>query len=159
MAKDIKITKEGLQKLKDELDYLKVEGRAEIAEKIKVARSFGDLSENAEYDEAKNDQAKLENRINEIEAIIKNHIIIEEQSPRSKTVNLGTTVVVLDIELDEEMEYKIVGTAEADPENGQISDESPIGMSLLGHKEGETVVAETPQGELEFKIVKIIKKK
>lgn len=159
MAKDIKITKEGLQKLKDELDYLKVEGRAEIAEKIKVARSFGDLSENSEYDEAKNDQAKLENRINEIEAIIKNHIIIDEGSTRSKVVNIGTNVVVLDVELGEETEYKIVGTAEADPMGGKISDESPIGAALLGHKEGETVVAETPQGELEFKIVKIIKKK
>ncbi len=159
MAKDIKITKEGLQKLKDELDYLKVEGRAEIAEKIKVARSFGDLSENSEYDEAKNDQAKLENRINEIEAIIKNHIIIDEGTTRSKVVNIGTNVVVLDVELGEETEYKIVGTAEADPMGGKISDESPIGAALLGHKEGETVVAETPQGELEFKIVKIIKKK
>lgn len=159
MAKDIKITKEGLQKLKDELDYLKVEGRAEIAEKIKVARSFGDLSENSEYDEAKNDQAKLENRINEIEAIIKNHIIIDEGTTRSKVVNIGTKVVVLDVELGEETEYKIVGTAEADPMGGKISDESPIGAALLGHKEGETVVAETPQGELEFKIVKIIKKK
>lgn len=159
MAKDIKITKEGLQKLKDELDYLKVEGRAEIAEKIKVARSFGDLSENSEYDEAKNDQAKLENRINEIEAIIKNHIIIDEGTTRSKVVNIGANVVVLDVELGEETEYKIVGTAEADPMGGKISDESPIGAALLGHKEGETVVAETPQGELEFKIVKIIKKK
>ena len=159
MAKDIKITKEGLQKLKDELDYLKVEGRAEIAEKIKVARSFGDLSENSEYDEAKNDQSKLENRINEIEAIIKNHIIIDEGTTRSKVVNIGTNVVVLDVELGEETEYKIVGTAEADPMGGKISDESPIGAALLGHKEGETVVAETPQGELEFKIVKIIKKK
>ena len=159
MAKDIKITKEGLQKLKDELDYLKVEGRAEIAEKIKVARSFGDLSENSEYDEAKNDQAKLENRINEIEAIIKNHIIIDEGTTRSKVVNIGTNVVVLDVELGEETEYKIVGTAEADPMGGKISDESPSGAALLGHKEGETVVAETPQGELEFKIVKIIKKK
>ena len=120
MAKEILITQEGLEDLKNELEYLKVEKRTEIAEKIKIARSFGDLSENSEYDEAKNDQAKLEQRINE---------------------------------------YKIVGTAEADPINGKISDESPIGKALIGHKEGETVVAETPDGELEFTIVKIVKKK
>ena len=159
MAKDILITKEGLDELKAELDYLKAEKRLEIAEKIKIARSFGDLSENSEYDEAKNDQAKLENRINEIETILKHYKIIEEGSTRSKIVNVGTKVKVLDVELDEETEYKIVGSAEADPLNGKISDESPIGMALLGHKEGETVVAATPQGDLEFKIVKIIKKK
>lgn len=159
MAKDILITKEGLDELKAELDYLKAEKRLEIAEKIKIARSFGDLSENSEYDEAKNDQAKLENRINEIETILKHYKIIEEGSTRSKIVNVGTKVKVLDVELDEETEYKIVGSAEADPLNGRISDESPIGMALLGHKEGETVVAATPQGDLEFKIVKIIKKK
>lgn len=159
MAKEILITKEGLEELKAELDYLKVEKRDEIAEKIAVARSFGDLSENAEYDEAKNDQAKIENRINEIETILKHHKIIEAGSARSKIVNIGTTVVVLDVEFDEEQEYKIVGTAEADPMNGKISDESPIGSALIGHKVGETVVANTPQGELEFKIVKIKKGK
>ena len=159
MAKEILITKEGLDELRAELDYLKAEKRLEIAEKIKVARSFGDLSENSEYDEAKNDQAKLENRINEIETILKHYKIIDEGSTRSKIVNVGTKVKVLDVELDEETEYKIVGSAEADPLNGKISDESPIGKALLGHKEGETVVANTPQGDLEFKIVKIIKKK
>lgn len=159
MAKDILITKEGLEELRAELDYLKAEKRLEIAEKIKVARSFGDLSENSEYDEAKNDQAKLENRINEIETILKHYKIIEETSTRSKVVNIGTRVKLLDVELGEETEYKIVGSAEADPMNGKLSDESPIGMALLGHKEGETVVAATPQGDLEFKIVKIIKKK
>ena len=159
MAKEILITKEGLDELKAELDYLKAEKRLEIAEKIKVARSFGDLSENSEYDEAKNDQAKLENRIKEIETILKHYKIIDEGSTRSKIVNVGTKVKVLDVELDEETEYKIVGSAEADPLNGKISDESPIGKALLGHKEGETVVANTPQGDLEFKIVKIIKKK
>ena len=117
------------------------------------------MSENAEYDEAKNDQAKIENRINEIETILKHHKIIEAGSARSKIVNIGTTVVVLDVEFDEEQEYKIVGTAEADPMNGKISDESPIGSALIGHEVGETVVANTPQGELEFKIVKIKKGK
>ncbi len=159
MAKEILITKEGLEELRAELDYLKAEKRLEIAEKIKVARSFGDLSENAEYDEAKNDQAKLENRINEIETILKHHKLIDEPSNRSKIINVGTRVKVLDVEFDEEMEYKIVGAAEADPLNGKISDESPIGSALIGHKEGETVVASTPQGDLEFKIVKIVKKK
>lgn len=159
MAKDVLITREGLEELKAELDYLKAEKRLEIAEKIKVARSFGDLSENSEYDEAKNDQAKLENRINEIETILKHHKIIEETSSRSKVVNVGTRVLLLDVELGEETEYKIVGSAEADPLNGKLSDESPIGVALIGHKEGETVVATTPQGDLEFKIVKIVKKK
>ncbi len=159
MAKEILITQEGLEDLKNELEYLKVEKRTEIAEKIKIARSFGDLSENSEYDEAKNDQAKLEQRINEIESILKHHKIIEETKSRSKIVNIGTRVIVLDVELGEETEYKIVGTAEADPINGKISDESPIGKALIGHKEGETVVAETPKGELEFTIVKIVKKR
>lgn len=157
MAKQILLTKQGLEALQEELDELKVVKRKEIAEKIKVALSFGDLSENSEYDEAKNDQAKIENRINEIEAMLKNAKLIDESAVNDNTVNVGTTFCLLDVECNEETEYKMVGSAEADPMNGKISDESPIGKAVLGHSAGETVVAVTPDGELEFKIVKIIK--
>lgn len=157
MAKQILLTKQGLEALQEELDELKVVKRKEIAEKIKVALSFGDLSENSEYDEAKNDQAKIENRINEIEAMLKNAKLIDESAVNDNTVNVGTTFCLLDVEFNEETEYKMVGSAEADPMNGKISDESPIGKAVLGHSAGETVVAVTPDGELEFKIVKIIK--
>ena len=152
-----KLTQQGLDEFKKELDYLKAEKRNEIAEKIKVARSFGDLSENSEYDEAKNEQAKVEARIAEIENIIKNHEIIELPKANSKIVSIGTKVRILDIEMDEECDYQIVGKAEADPMNGKISDESAVGKAILGHKAGETVIANTPAGELSFKIVKIIK--
>ena len=157
MAKEILITKEGLEELKAELDYLKVEKRDEIAEKIAVARSFGDLSENAEYDEAKNDQAKIENRINEIETILKHHKIIEAGSARSKIVNIGATVVVLDVEFDEEQEYKIVGTAEADPMNGKISDESPVGKALLGRSVNDEVEVDLGGEKVVFKVLSIEK--
>ena len=157
MAKQILLTKQGLEALQEELDELKVVKRKEIAEKIKVALSFGDSSENSEYDEAKNDQAKIENRINEIEAMLKNAKLIDESAVNDNTVNVGTTFCLLDVECNEETEYKMVGSAEADPMNGKISDESPIGKAVLGHSAGETVVAVTPDGELEFKIVKIIK--
>ena len=157
MAKQILLTKQGLEALQEELDELKVVKRKEIAEKIKVALSFGDLSENSEYDEAKNDQAKIENRINEIEAMLKNAKLIDESAVNDNTVNVGTTFCLLDVECNEETEYKMVGSAEADPMNGKISDESPIGKAVLGHSAGETVVAVTPDGELQFKIVKIIK--
>ena len=157
MAKQILLTKQGLEALQEELDDLKVVKRKEIAEKIKVALSFGDLSENSEFDEAKHDQAKIENRINEIEAMLKNAKLIDESAVNDNTVNVGTTFCLLDVECNEETEYKMVGSAEADPMNGKISDESPIGKAVLGHSAGETVVAVTPDGELEFKIVKIIK--
>ncbi|MBQ2391671.1 MAG: transcription elongation factor GreA [Clostridia bacterium] len=157
MAKQILLTKQGLEALQEELDDLKVVKRKEIAEKIKIALSFGDLSENSEYDEAKNDQAKIENRINEIEAMLKNAKLIDESAVNDNTVNVGMTFRLLDVEFNEETEYKMVGSAEADPMNGKISDESPIGKAVLGHSAGETVIAITPDGELQFKIVKIIK--
>lgn len=151
------LTKQGLEAFQKELEYLKTEKRNEIAEKIKVARSFGDLSENSEYDEAKNEQAKMENRIAELEEMLKNVKIIDEGKKSSKEVNTGTKVRILDVEMDEELEYQVVGSSEADPMNGKISDESPVGSALLGHKVGETVVASTPSGELQFKILKILK--
>lgn len=157
MAKAIKLTDEGLKKLQDELETLKTKGRTDIAEKIKVARGYGDLSENSEYDEAKNEQAKIEARILELENMLKNVEIIAEKKSATKTVTIGSKVKVLDVEFDEELEFRVVGSAEADPANGLISDESPVGKALLGAKAGQTVKAETPDGEVDFKIVAISK--
>ena len=136
MAKTIKVTDEGLKKLHDELENLKTVGRADIAEKIKIARGYGDLSENSEYDEAKNEQAKIEARIVEIEAMLKNVEIIKDVKGKSKTVIVGAMVKVLDETEDEECEYRVVGSTEADPRRGLISDESPVGKALLGKRSG-----------------------
>lgn len=157
MAKTIKITDDGLKKLQDELETLKTEGRADIAEKIKVARGYGDLSENSEYDEAKNEQAKIEARIVEIEAMLKNIEIIEDVKGKAKTVVIGVKVKVLDVEYGDESEYRVVGSTEADPRAGKISDESPVGKALLGKKLGDEVIVEAPGGEFKLKIVEISK--
>ncbi len=157
MAKQYKFTEEGFKKLQDELDHLKNVARTEIAEKIKEARSFGDLSENSEYDEAKNEQARIESRITELENMLKNAVILEDDADSGKKVRLGSKVRVLDVELGIEEEFTIVGSAEADPMNGAISDESPVGKAILDAKVGKTVFAETPAGELKYKIVAILK--
>ncbi|MBE6809119.1 MAG: transcription elongation factor GreA [Ruminococcaceae bacterium] len=157
MAKTIKITDDGLKKLQEELETLKTEGRADIAEKIKVARGYGDLSENSEYDEAKNEQAKIEARIVEIEAMLKNVEIIEDVKGKAKTVVIGVTVKVLDMEYGDESEYRVVGSTEADPRSGKISDESPVGRALLGKKLGDEVIVEAPGGEFKIKILEISK--
>lgn len=157
MAKTIKITDDGLKKLQDELENLKTNGRADIAEKIKVARGYGDLSENSEYDEAKNEQAKIEARIVEIEAMLKNVEIIEDIKGKAKTVVIGAKVKVLDEEYDEESVYRVVGSTEADPREGKISDESPVGKALLGKKIGDEVIVDAPSGEFKLKIIEISK--
>ena len=157
MAKTIKITDDGLKKLQEELETLKTEGRADIAEKIKVARGYGDLSENSEYDEAKNEQAKIEARIVEIEAMLKNVEIIEDVKGKAKTVVIGVKVKVLDVEYGDESEYRVVGSTEADSTEGKISDESPMGKALLGKKIGDEVIVEAPGGEFKLKIVEISK--
>ena len=157
MAKNVFLTPEGLKELENELDFLKTEKRTEIAEKIKIALSFGDLSENSEYDEAKNDQAKLEARIAEVEAMLKNAKVIEAHELDKDSIHIGTRFKVLDVEFNEELEYQMVGSAEADPMEGKISDESPLGQALLGKKAGDTVVAETPSGELRFQVIQILK--
>ena len=157
MPKTIKITDEGLKKLKEELETLKTEGRADIAEKIKVARGYGDLSENSEYDEAKNEQAKLEARIVEIEAMLKNVEIIEDIKGKAKTVVIGVKVKVIDEEFGEEEEYRVVGSTEANSREGKISDESPMGKALLGKKIGDEVTVEAPGGEFKVKILEISK--
>ena len=157
MAKTIKITDEGLKKLEEELETLKTEGRADIAEKIRIARGYGDLSENSEYDEAKNEQAKLEARIVEIEAMLKNVEIIEDIKGKAKTVVIGVKVKVMDEEFGEEEEYRVVGSTEANSREGKISDESPMGKALLGKKIGDEVTVEAPGGEFKVKILEISK--
>ena len=157
MAKTIKITDDGLKKLQQELETLKTEGRTDIAEKIKVARGYGDLSENSEYDEAKNEQAKLEARILEIEAMLKNVEIIEDIKGNAKTVVIGCKVKVLDVEFGDEDEYRVVGSTEADSREGKISDESPMGKALLGKKLDDEVTVEAPAGEFKVKILEISK--
>lgn len=156
MTKTTRLTKEGLLKLQNELEYLRTTGRTDIAEKIRVARGYGDLSENSEYDEAKNEQAKIEARIVELEKTLENVEIIEDNVD-TDTVAIGVTVTIYDIEYDEELVYKMVGSAEADPLKGYISDNSPVGKALIGAKVGDEVVAEAPAGELRFKILSISK--
>lgn len=157
MDKKILLTNEGLKKLEEELELLKTVKRKEVAEKIKVALSFGDLSENSEYDEAKNEQAILEAKIIDIEARLKNVTIIDESELLTNTVSIGTKVKVRDLEFDEVCEYKIVGSSEADPINGRISDESPVGKGLLGHEAGEKVDIDTPGGVMAYEIISISK--
>ena len=155
MAKQFILTDDGLKKLEAELDELKTVRRKEIADKIKVALSFGDLSENSEYDEAKNKQGKVENRIAKLEAMLKNAKVIDEDDLSTDTVSIGCKVRLVDMEYNDELEYQLVGSAEADPKVGRISDESPIGSALLGHKSGDTVTVEAPAGEVLFKILSI----
>lgn len=157
MEKQIILTEEGLKNLENELENLKTVKRKEVAEKIKVALSFGDLSENSEYDEAKNEQAIMESRILEIETMLKNVKIIDEHELSTDVVHIGSKVKVKDMKLGETVDYRIVGSSEADPREGRISDESPVGAALLGHKEGQTVKAETPGGVVKYKILEIYK--
>lgn len=156
-SKQIVLTQEGLKKLEDELEYLKTKKRKEVTEKIKHALSFGDLSENSEYDEAKNEQAQVEVRIVQVENMLKNVQLIDEDDIDVTKVSLGTKVKVLDIEFDEEIEYSIVGSTEANVDKNKISDESPVGKALVGASVGDTVNAETPAGTLQFKILEISK--
>lgn len=157
-AKQVILTSEGLEKLEKELEYLKTVKRQEVAAEIKVALGYGDLSENSEYDEAKNKQAQMEIRIVEIETMLKNAKIIDENDISTETVSLGCTVRVLDVEFDEELEYNIVGSTEADPSNGKISDESPVGAALLGKSAGDEVEVPAPVGSIVLKILEIAKK-
>ncbi len=150
------ISREGYKKLEDELQYLKVERRKEIADKIKEARSQGDLSENAEYAAAKEEQGKIEGRIEEIEGLLKTLEVIDEDEIDSKKVNIGLIVKLRDVELGEDVEYKIVGSTEADILNNRISNESPVGAALMGHKRNEIVDVETPSGDfIKYKILSI----
>ena len=155
MAKEIILTDEGLKKLEEELEQLKTVKRKEIAEKIKEALSFGDLSENSEYDEAKNEQAFVEARILQLEATLKNVRVLDDDELNTEIISVGSKVLLKDIEFDEEVEYQIVGSTEADPANGKISDESPVGKALLGKKLGETVTVEAPIGDILYEVLGI----
>ena len=155
--KDVILTQEGYDNLDKELNYLKTEKRAEIAERIKVALGFGDLSENSEYDEAKNAQAENEDKIAELEAKLRFAKIIDDSEIDTKKVQVGNTVKVLDMEFDEEVEYTIVGTTEADITQNKISNESPIGSALLGAKKNQVVEVQVPAGVSKYKILSITK--
>lgn len=149
------LTYEGLKKLEDELENLKVVRRKEASQKIKEAREQGDLSENAEYDAAKDEQRDIEARIEELEKILKNaEVVVEEEADLDK-VSIGCSVKILDCEFDEELEYKIVGSTEANSLKGKISNESPVGKALLGKQVGDTVTVETPAGEFSYKVLSI----
>lgn len=155
--KKVVLTYEGLKKLEEELEDLKIVKRKEVAEKIKEARGQGDLSENAEYDAAKEEQAEIETRIVTIEKMLRNAEVIDEEEVRSDIIGVGSRIKLLDIEFNEEVIYSIVGSAEADPLQGKISNESPVGQGLLGHGIGETVTIEAPSGAVAFKVLEIIK--
>ena len=155
--KEVILTKEGYDNLEKELEFLKTEKRSEIADRIKVALGFGDLSENSEYDEAKNAQAENEVRIAELENKIRHAKIINESEIDTTTVQMGNTVKLHDIEFDEDVEYTIVGSTEVDLLENKVSNESPIGKALLGAKKGQKIGVETPDGVVEYKI-KSIKK-
>jgi len=145
------LTYEGLKALEDELHELKVNRRREVAQKIKEAREQGDLSENAEYDAAKEEQRDIELRIEEIDKILKNAEVVDDNDGDSSVINVGCTVTIKDLEFNEEMEYKIVGSTEADSLKGKISNESPVGKALIGAQKGETVEVETPAGIMDFR--------
>ena len=153
--KAVLYTQEGYDKLVEELNYLKNVRREEIKEDIAVARSFCDLSENAEYDEARNEQAKTEARIKELEEMIVNAVIADETNMDASVISMGSTVKVFDEDFNEDVEYQIVGSNEADPLLGKISDMSPIGKALVGKKAGEEVTFETPGGVAQLKILDV----
>ena len=157
MAKEFKLTSVRLKELEEELHYLKTTREKEVAEDIKVARSFGDLSENSEYDEAKNEQAKLYGRIAEVENILAHAVIIDDEEDNAGRVTLGCTVKVRDLEFDETDIYAIVGSQEADPMNQKISDDSPFGKAMMGKAIGDVVEVEAPVGVLRYEILSIEK--
>jgi transcription elongation factor GreA len=156
-GKEVILTYEGLKKLEEELELLRGPKRMEIKERIKVALSFGDISENSEYDEAKNEQAYVEGRIAQIETMLKHARVIDEEDVSTEKVTIGSKVRLLDMEYDEEIVYTIVGSTEADPSRFKISNESPVGSALMQKKKGNVVEVSVPDGILKFKILKIEK--
>ena len=154
-ANKIYVSADGLKQMEEKLKYMVTVRRAEVAEHLNVARGYGDLSENAEYDEAKDEQAKLEADIVELEAALRNVVVIDDANVTNEYVNIGTTVRVLYLDEGDEDEYAIVGARESDPMNNRISNESPVGAALLGHKAGEVVTVEAPDGAYELKILEI----
>ena len=155
-TKHVVVTREGLQRMKEELEYKETTEKMKVAEQLKVAISYGDLSENAEYDAAKNDQAVLEQRITELKAMIENAVVVDESKISTDVVGFGTRVtIVYEDEPDDEETYTIVGTSESDPANGKLSNESPVGAALIGAHVGEIVLAQTPGGTRRLKVIEI----
>ena len=155
MAKDVILTPEGYQKLKQEIEYLSTEKRREVAERIRVAREFGDIQENAEYDDAKNEQMLLEHRIATLEERLRNARVIGADEISTDVVSIGSLVRLRDVDAKETFEYHIVGSAEADPSANKLSNESPVGKAILGRRKGDTVEVAAPRGSLTFKILDI----
>ena len=153
--KDIVLTKEGYQKLKREIEDLSTRRRREIADRIKVAREFGDIAENAEYDAAKNEQAMVEARIAKLEERFASARVIEKRDISKDVVSVGSTVRLRDVDAKQTVEYRIVGSAEANPAELKLSNESPVGRAIIGHKKGETIEVTTPRGSLKYKILEI----
>ncbi|NMA94780.1 MAG: transcription elongation factor GreA [Clostridiales bacterium] len=156
-SREILLTLQGIKRLEEELIHLKTVRRREVAQRIKQALAFGDLSENAEYDEAKNEQAFIEGRIVSLENMLKNAKIIDDEDIQTDTVSVGCTVNLLDVEFDEIIEYTIVGSAEANPSENKISNESPVGKALLGKRVGDEVAVNAPDGVVPFKVLEIKK--
>jgi len=155
-VKEVILTPEGYKKLKAEIELLSTERRREVADRIRVARQFGDIAENAEYDDAKNDQMLLEHRIARLEEQLRNARVIEKKEISSHVVSVGSTVRLRDVDAKQTVEYHIVGSAEANPSEKKLSNESPVGKAILGHKKGETVDVTTPRGaRLKYKILEI----
>ncbi len=151
------LTNDGLVKLEQELEELKTVKRKEVASKIKVALSFGDLSENSEYDEAKNEQARVEARIAQLESMLQDVTLVNEDELDTEKIHIGSRISIKDLEMNEVLEYRIVGSTEANPADGKISDESPVGKALLGHSPGEIVEVDVPAGAIQFEILEIIR--
>lgn len=154
---EIILTQAGLLEKQEKLEYLRIVRRGEISQQIKEARAFGDLSENAEYDEAKNEQARVETEIAKIEKVLRDAVVISDNEIDLSTVGIGTTVRILDVEFKEEQEYHIVGSVEADADKANISNESPVGVALIGHKVGDIVEVQAPAGVFKVKIIDIHK--
>ncbi|WP_166245661.1 transcription elongation factor GreA [Paenibacillus turpanensis] len=157
VEKEVILTQDGLKKLEEELEYLKSVKRREVAERIKVAIGYGDISENSEYEDAKNEQAFVEGRVITLEKMLRNARIINNDEVDTETVGIGSTVILEDLEFKDELEYTIVGTAESDPLQNKISNESPVGKAILGKKKGSTVDVSVPAGIIQYKIVDIKK--
>ena len=155
MARETVLTPEGLKELKAKIDYLSGDRRREVAERIKEAREFGDISENAEYDDAKNEQAMLEKQISDLEEKLRNARVIDAKSVDTDVVSVGVTVHVKDQKTDKSTKFKIVGSAEANPAENKLSNESPVGKAIIGKKKGETVQVDAPRGSMKFKILEI----
>jgi transcription elongation factor GreA len=153
--KDVILTQEGFKKLTQEIEFLSTEKRREVADRIRVAREFGDIAENAEYDDAKNEQALLEHRIATLEERLRNARVIEKKDIAKDVVSVGSKVRLRDLDAKQTVEYRIVGSAEADPAENKLSNESPVGKAIIGKKKGETVEVLAPRGSMKFKILEI----